>query len=184
MSLFASNRERRLWIWASLTVLAIYSTLGLARSLEGTLRAKGLLEASFILGVALIGIAIVIQGWKSRPGGYEIGLALGIAAVYFMVFVRMANPAERTHLLEYSVVALLINEALAERSKAGLQVKLQPLLVVLITSVIGLVDECIQLLLPSRIFDPRDILFNGLASALAVGAAYSLGWVRRRKGSP
>lgn len=41
-----------------------------------------------------------------RTGGAEIGGALGVAAVYLMVFVRMGIPEERTHL------------AIAERSSS------------------------------------------------------------------
>ncbi len=47
---------------------------------------------------------------------------------------------------------------------------------------LGLLDECLQLFVPSRVFDPWDILFNVLAGALAVGASVALGWARRRAG--
>ena len=52
----------------------------------------------------------------------------------------------------------------------------------LATSAVGLLDECLQLAVPSRAFDPWDILFNVLAGALAVGASVALGWARWRTG--
>ena len=47
------------------------------------------------------------------------------------------------------------------------------------TAALGLFDKCIQALLPSRIFDPLDILFYMLAGTMAVGASMALAWVRK-----
>ena len=68
-SLFASARERRLWAWTLAVVVAIFSTLGLARTLAGILRDRGLLDNLFVLGMLLIGAAILTQGLKTRPRG-------------------------------------------------------------------------------------------------------------------
>lgn len=180
-----NKRERRLWLWTLAIVVAIYSTLGLASTLAETLRERGmnddLAAVGFLSGMFLIGMAILTQGLKVRPGGLEIAFALGIAAVYFMVLLRLAIP-ERSHLIEYSVVAIFIYEALLERASQGRRVPYPPLLAILATSLIGVIDECIQLFLPSRVFDPADILFNFLAAVMAVSASWVLGWVRRRYG--
>ncbi len=125
------------------------------------------------------GATVLTQGFKARPGGVEIGVALGVAVAYFMVFVRMAIP-ERSHLIEYGVVAVFIHEALTERASHGRRVPVPGVLAVLATALIGALDEGIQLFLPSRVFDPVDILFNGLAGVMAVGAMTALGWARSR----
>ena len=91
MKLFTSNRERRLWLWTLATVVAIYATLGLARTLAGILRDHNLLGAAFVVGMLLVGATILTQGLKTRPGGAEIGVALGIVAAYLMVFVRIVH---------------------------------------------------------------------------------------------
>ena len=161
-------------------VAAIYSTLGLARTLAGILRDNGLLEGCFVLGTLLIGIAILTQGLRKRPGGAEIGVALGVSAVYILALTRIAAPAERTHLIEYGVVAILIHEALRERASQGRHVPAAALIAMASASVLGVLDECIQAYLPDRIFDPRDILFNVLASAMAVSANVALAWARQR----
>lgn len=180
MTLFCSDRERRLWLWTLAVVVAIYSTLGLAPALSGALREHDLLEASFAVGMFLVGATIVTQGVKVRPGGAELAVALGVAAAYLLVFVRMeASPEERTHLVEYGVVGVFIYEALAERASQGRYVPVPPLIAIAVTAALGLLDECIQAILPNRIFDPLDILFNVLAGLMAVGASMALTWARK-----
>jgi len=180
MSLFSSTRERRLWAWTLLVVTAIYATLGLATSLAGLLRDAGVLTPLFVLAMLLIGAAVVTRGLQWRPGGLEIAVALGVAAVYGLVFVRMALETERSHLIEYGVVALLIYEALTERASQGRRVPMPALLAFLAAVVVGTVDEGIQAWLPVRVFDPLDILFNALAAFMAVAGSVALAWARRR----
>ncbi len=182
MNLFASDRERRLWLWTLAVVAAIYSTLGLTPTLAEELRARNLLGAAFVLGMLLVAATVVTQGLRARPGGAEIAVASGVAAAYLLVFVRMAIP-ERTHLVEYGVVAVFIHEALTERASQGRRVPVPALLAVLATALIGVLDECIQAFLPSRVFDPRDILFNVLAGVMAVAASLALAWARRQGSS-
>lgn len=162
-------------------VAAIYSTLGLARTLLGVLGETGLGVGLFALCCLLVLATVATQGLKTRPGGAEIGVALGIAAVYLLVFVRMSIPTERSHLIEYGVVALFVHEALTERVSQGRQVPAPALLAVLVTALLGFIDECIQLFLPSRVFDPIDMLFNVLAAVMAIAASSALGWARKRR---
>ena len=185
MSWFSSRRERRLWVWTLLVVAAIYSTLGLATTVAGLLRESGLLNESlavvmFLAGMVLVGATIVTRGLQVRPGGTEIAVALGIATAYFMVFVRIAILEERSHLIEYSVVALLIYEALAERASQGRRVPVPAVLAFVLAVVVGAVDEGIQAIIPVRVFDPLDILFNALAAFMAVAGSVALAWARRR----
>lgn len=180
MSLFSSDRERRLWLWTLAVVVAIYSTLGLVRPLATGLRERGLLAPAFVLGMLLVVAAIVAKAVRARPGGVEIAVGLGVAAAYLLVFVRMEIPEERTHLVEYGVLGVLIHEALTERARQGRRVPVPAVDAIVATAALGLLDECIQAVLPSRVFDVRDILFNALAGTMAVGASVALAWARRR----
>ena len=184
MPLFSSDRERRLWIWTLAVVVAIYSTLALARTLADALRGTGLDVGLFVIGCLLVLATVVTQGLKTRPSGAEIAVALGVVAAYYLVFVRMTIPTERSHLIEYGVVAVFIYEALKERASHGRRVPVPGLLAIVATSLIGVLDECIQELLPSRMFDRQDILFNVLAAVMAVATSSALGWVRRRAWHP
>ena len=178
MSLFASARERRLWLWTLVVVVTIFATLGLTGALAEELRDRGLSTAGFALAMLLVGVTVLTQGLRTRPRGLEIAVALGVAVVYLMVLVRMALE-ERTHLIEYGVVAVLILEALRERSSHGRRVPLPALLAILATALIGTLDECIQAFIPSRVFDVQDIVFNTLAAVMAVATSLALGWARR-----
>ena len=120
-----------------------------------------------------------MQGLKTRPGVAEIGVALGVAGVYFIAFLRMATPEARTHLIEYSLVALLIYQALAERRRNGRLVPAPAVLAVGVTAILGLIDEAIQVLLPNRVFDFIDVGFNALAGFMAIIAILALAWAQR-----
>jgi hypothetical protein len=123
-----------------------------------------------VLGLILIGAAILVIGLKTRPRGAVIGLGFGVAGVYLLTFLRMASPEERTHLFEYCIVALLIYEALTERVIQGNHVPVPALLAILITALFGWVDEGIQALLTNHVFDIRDVGYNALAAVMAIAA--------------
>jgi len=86
---------------------------------------------------------------------------------------------ERTHLIEYSLVAILIHQALIERQRQGRQVPSSAALAVVVTALLGLLDECIQAILPNRVFDLVDIGFNALAGLMAILASLALARARR-----
>lgn len=177
-SFFTSNREIRLWIYTLVVVVGIYSTLGLANAIAGELKENGLLDTFFIFSILLVGAAIMAQTLRKQSGGTEIGVGIGIATVYLLVLLRMASPEERTHMIEYGIVATLIYEALTERASFGRFVPLPALLAILATALIGAIDECIQLFIPDRVFDYRDMVFNALAGIMAVTAIALLNWKR------
>lgn len=181
MSFFTSQRERRLWAWTLTVVVAIYSTLVLASRLTDVMRDHGqIMVFLFVLGCLLVLTAAVTQGLRARPKGLEIAVALGVVAAYLMVFVRMTSAVERSHLIEYGVVAIFIFAALTERIRNGHNVPIPAVLAIIAASLIGVLDESIQLMLPARVFDPLDILFNIFAAIMAVSASIALGWARRR----
>lgn len=175
MAPFTSARERRLWLWTLVVVVAIYATLGLARTLAGELRNRDLLDAVFVACFLAVIATSAILGLRLRARGRELGVLVGVVAVYVMVLVRIALPEERTHLIEYGVVGLLILEALLERRSNGRPVVVPGVLAVLAATSVGVVDELIQGVLPGRSFDYRDIGFNAVAAALAVAARLALG---------
>ena len=179
MRLFSSRRERRLWLWALAVVVAIFASLGLSGSLDDWLDDDNVAAVAFSLALLLVAATVMTQGLQSKPGGAEIAVAFGIAAVILMVLLRLTM-AERTHLIEYGVLAVFVHAALTERVDQGRRAPIAALVAVVAATLIGVVDESIQLALPHRVFDPEDMLFNMLAAIVAVGSSLLLAWVRRR----
>ena len=179
MSLFTSDRERRLWFWTLAVVVAVYSTLALAGTLAGFLSERNLLDVSFVLGWLLMVVAIAGQSAKRRPGSSEIWVALGVTSVYLMAWFRIESPEERTHLFEYGLVAVLVYEALTERLRQGRRVPSPAFLAVLVAALLGWLDEGIQAILPNRVYDIRDVGFNALAALMAIVASLALARARR-----
>ncbi|MEN8242235.1 MAG: VanZ family protein [Chloroflexota bacterium] len=177
---FTSRRERNLWIIAAIVVIAIFTTLGLSGKLYGLFTNQRLVEQSIFAGFIIILVSIAALNMQVRPSGIEIGAALGVAAVTLMAFLRITAPAERTHLIEYSIVGMLIFHALKERAANGGKVTPNPAVLALgITFSLGLLDESIQGIIPGRIFSFVDLLFNLFAAVIGVFGSLIIGLARR-----
>ena len=183
MSIFSSDRERRLWTWTLIVVGILYSTLGVTPKVAASLLSRNLNAALFLVGMMLVGATIVSRGLRMRLSGANLGIILGVAAAYILVFVRFTSTEERSHLIEYGVVAAFIHAALEERARQGRPVPFYPVLAILATALIGVIDEFIQRFIPNRVFDPMDIFFNTMAGAIAVAAITTLAWAQKRTDS-
>ncbi|MCY3923100.1 MAG: VanZ family protein [Chloroflexi bacterium] len=178
MGLFGSPRERRLWLWAFAVVALIFASLGFSGRLVDLLSDDNAGAAAFSVALLLVAATILTDGLQSRPTRIEVAVASGMVAVILMVFLRLTL-AERSHLIEYAVLAVFIHAALTERVEQGGRVRWPAVLSILAAAAIGVIDEAIQLTLPHRVFDPIDMLFNTLAAGSAVVAGLVLARVRR-----
>ena len=178
MDLFLSKREKYLWFWLVLLVATIYGTLGITQPAALLLRERGWLEAAFTTLFALVAVSALAHGIIRGKNLRELIVWICILVVYLMVFVRIEIPEERTHLVEYGAVALLALEAFRERFRYKVNIKNPAILAILLTTCFAIIDECIQYFMPSRVFDPFDILFNFVAAFLSVSASESLAWIR------
>jgi len=179
-SVFSSNRERYFWIGSLVVVVSIYSTLGLTGKLSRELRNHDLLGVAFAGGFLLIIVAIIGSGIAKRKKWQTVWAALGVGAVYGMVMTRMfISLEERTHLIEYGIVAVLIYRALDERIRNGRRLPRPAILAIAITAILGWIDEAIQALLPNRVYDIRDVGFNALAGLMAIVAIWIVQRVRQ-----
>ncbi len=161
---FTTRRERALWIAALIVVLLILSSLPFAAELAEELDERSLFDAVFAAGFVLIVVAVATQAIRSKPGWLEAAVTVGVLGVALMGFARLAAPAERTHLFEYALVAVLIHQALLERQRGGGSVPTPWLTAITVTAGIGLADEAVQAVIPDRVFDWRDVAFNAGAA--------------------
>ncbi len=183
--MFGSVRERRLWTWTVVVVATTYATLALARTLSDDFVVRRVFDNMFVFSLAVVGVSIVVLAFgtyedaRERPDvGLALGVGLSVVSACIMVIARMGIPEQRTHLFEYGIVALLIQEALRERKASGRFDASPALWAAILGSLVGVVDECIQAFVPGRVFDPVDMGFNTLAAFGATGVRAGLGQIR------
>ena len=178
MAFFTTSREIRLWFYVILVIVAIITTLIYGGAMASTMDQEQQ-GALFFFTMIAIAATILLHGFITRPGKAEITIWLGLTAVYIMLFARLGF-AERSHLFEYSVLAICIHKALIERVQNGKNIPKPGLITFLAAFVIGGLDELIQLFLPNRVFDIVDILFNGFVAFFAIGSSSVILWVRKK----
>ena len=90
-------------------------------------------------------------------------------AFFFSMFVLFGMTAkhapEKIHLLMYFVLGLFIYRSLITLMRSTLRVYLT---IAVLCLIVGVADEAVQYVLPSRVFDVRDIIFNAAGGLLSV----------------
>lgn len=178
MPFFTSSREKRLWLYTFLVLGAIISTLIFGKGLVPAMN-QDLQNALFFYTMIALGLTVILHGLITRPRKVEIAIWLGLSAVVILLYARLGF-AERTHLFEYSVLAIFIHKALIERATNRKKMIYPALLAFLFAFAIGVLDECIQLFLPGRVFDPFDLFVNGLSAFVAIGGSLIIRWMQQR----
>lgn len=158
--------ERRSWIYAILWAGLIFVTIPFARVAVAYVRADwGSL--TFTYGVAFI-VALVAAGaliglWKHLSLA-SLAWIMGVCAlvIYLTFDLAEGSPQEAVHYVQYGVLSFLLFRAFAHRVHdysiyAAVTVA---------GSFVGMIDETIQWLVPTRTFDLRDIWLNFTAVAL------------------
>lgn len=151
-----------------LYLLAIYTTLGIVRDITNFLRDRGVLRLGVVIAFALAAslfLWLVFRDPRNRTIRAVFSL-IAIAAAYAVVIYPMQSPEEKIHFIEYGGVALLAH---ASTSRAWSKIK-RFLFCALFVAAAGWIDEGIQALLPSRVYDLRDVAFNAAAGLMALGA--------------
>ena len=189
---FVTRREKRLWFAAGLCIVLIYSSLYIARPAAEALREGNLLR--LVVALAFVATAALIL-WRllASGAGWRVLCMSGFIGAGYLILLTVVPmmPEERLHFLEYGVVAALIYLALRER-RAGLvesgavagdhRPRLPPWVVAVVaTAIVGWVDEGIQAVLPNRVYDIRDVAFNGVAALFCVVSVKLVAWAQRRE---
>jgi hypothetical protein len=160
-------------LWAIITVYVglIYLTLPVMRPVINFLY-EALGKEALSMGVnGLLALAIICFSAYIYKNGLTGRLRL--ALVFFvmlaggLVAMGLDIPEERVHFLEYGVLGLLVLKAMGCGS-----IRLV-LYSVILVSIIGAVEELIQLILPNRVGDMRDVLMNVFGGSLGIG----VGWL-------
>ncbi len=169
-----SDRERRLWIAVAIAVALLLASLYPLQFLLDALRARNLLRLS-IAGLFLFCAAAVVVVLARHGATLRTWLVLALTGALYGAFaLALEVPQERLHLVEYGALALLVRAAVVEsaavRALARRATNVDIWTLGLVT-LIGWLDEAVQGALPNRQYDLRDVAFNALSAALALGAA-------------
>ena len=178
--MFYSNREKWFWIGALAVLLGISATLIIDRPFRDLIKSQDVDAILFLYGMFMWGLAAFFHGIRRKTSVLEVWVVVGLMCVYFMVFFRMTLPTERSHLIEYGILALFVWEALRERQKFQKKLKWIGMWTILICTCVGVIDEVLQLFIPNRVFDFQDIFFDGMAASLAVGGSELMKWTRNK----
>lgn len=157
------------WGIAALWVGLIFSTLSILPSVwralwvhtQGRIDYIGTLAtASAVLGMAAFLVISCRRVWPF------LGL-IALASVYGWLLINLStSPAERLHLLEYGLLGFLIFRALLLDASTGRAY----ILAWIIATLIGLGDEGVQWILPTRVFEWADVALNAASSGLGLVA--------------
>jgi len=172
--------ENFYWTWSGIIVVLILSTLFLDRETLVEIQVSGLNVTLFLTGMVLVGLAVLSHGLR-RPGSSLIWfIVFGLMAVYAMIFFRYLVAAERSHLIEFSVLTLFLYEGFQKRREQNHDWIRPGWMAFATATLIGIIDESLQLLVPNRVFDWNDMVFNSMAAAFAVFSSTLFTWVKKR----
>ena len=165
--------EWRSWLYVALWSLVIFCTIPFARAFREIVAES--LGLNFFLYttivVAVIGGVIAFNNLRARhlPTGAYIWLfAVVIVFIGYAYYLRDI-PEEAIHVAQYGFLGLLVYRALVHR----IHDYTIYLVATLVVGLIGIADEYVQWVVPSRVFDLRDIRTNFIAGGLAQVAVVS-----------
>ncbi len=162
----------RSWILVALYAASIFATLSLVRPLVTALRERGVLGlwVTIAFGAAItVAIYALARGPLPRRARPYLLLVLVVLA-WAWLFMSLTLPEERIHILQYGLLAILVRRALAWHTSEARQY----LGALLITAALGLGDELVQGILPTRVYDTRDVAINAVSATLALVASFAL----------
>ena len=158
--------EIQSWLYVTAGALAIFITIPIARGLRELIREHVGITFFLYIAFALIIIAGYLAAKNLRKRDIPLNAKVLLLVIFFAfisyVYSLRAIPEEAIHVTEYGAIGLLVYRALTHRMRdIGIYLAAS-----LIVGMIGIIDEYIQWLIPSRVFDFRDIRTNFIAGAL------------------
>lgn len=169
--------EKFYWWSSLLTTLLIFSTLFTGNPLSKWWYQQDSHALVFLLGMLLVGGTVISGGGRRNKKWESWGLRLGLAAVLTMSLLRLSL-AERSHLIEYSVLTYFLFKA----ASLHWAKRFSPFQIGLLTASFALgiafTDEGLQHFLPNRVGSWEDLLFDTGAIAFCL---VSLGLLGKRR---
>lgn len=165
------SSRHRAWALVLAWVAAIYLTSGQARSVNDWLRQWPAYPVFIAILCLLFLTVFITAGLEKRALNRKQWFFTGlIAALYTATVFYLQIPAERVHLVQYGICAVLFYRALRHHMGAGRAVFPAWIL----TALAGFLDEVIQGCTPGRYFGWGDVILNAWSGVMALGLNFVL----------
>jgi VanZ family protein len=158
----------RLWLWALICAIGIFITVPIARSLQKFVYDSVGKEfftytvLFVIISVLTASLYFLIFRLKVKNfSQYFWLIASGGLYVYFTLQLK-EHPEEAVHFLEYGLLSFFIFKALSHRIRDWTIY----IITIFFVSIVGITDEFIQWLLPSRFWGYKDVGIDALAAGI------------------
>jgi hypothetical protein len=154
---------------ALLYISFVYSTIPLMPNVWRRLDdyTQGAIRYFGVVVVVLVGMVVLSQVWRRvRTRSWKPYAALALIAVAYVYLLKEYTlfPAERLHLIEYGLVGYFLFKAL----RLDLKEEKAYIVSLVLTVLVGVVDECIQWILPQRFFELKDVQLNAICGGLGL----------------
>lgn len=159
-------KKIRDWGIVFLYTLLIYITLPVAPGLWGRFtKVAGNFANYFAASIlALFGLFIIFYLIAKQKAIRNFIWLLILAAAYSFGLSKLKLPIERIHFVEYGLLAALVFRALRHHIRGNAIYVWSGVAVFCL----GLLDEGVQYILPTRVYDTRDVIVNGIAGILGL----------------
>lgn len=114
--------------------------------------------------VSLLGIGYVVYLWRSKLSWKKALYLIPCAAIALAIFKLEGNPNKHIHIPEYILMAWLVYAALKKDYRGGGML----ILVFILASMLGVVDELEQGIHPGRSYGWTDMLVNTSSALMGV----------------
>ena len=163
----AGSSRGRDWLYVFLFTGVIFAFIPVARSLQALVAGTAVGRPLFLVIVVVIAafaVAGVLRYLHRRraPLARYAWLAIVVAVFGHYGWQLRASPEEAVHFVLYGGLGALLFRALAHRLH---DVTIYPAAIAL-GALIGTIDETVQWLLPTRVWDIRDIFLNAVSVML------------------
>jgi hypothetical protein len=161
-----SRNKYQNWIFVLGYVALIYSTIGVVRYGTQFLRSHNCMRLT-VRSLYAIGFVLLLRRFihQKITGLWRYAVLVGIFIFYLKFGKYFGTPEEEIHFIEYGLVGILFASALAGHLQNRFIIFVTSLL---LATVAGGIDELLQKLYPSRVFDVKDILLNALSAFLGL----------------
>jgi hypothetical protein len=161
--------QRQRFVMLGAYVGVVFATVPFTRRIVLALRTTDLLSATVtsLYAVAVAGVVYYVLFNRRLSDWIAFAVVSALLCVVTVLLLGLSIPEERVHFLQYGTMALLARYAFAyPPGRVGSGTTLA--LALLLTAALGLLDECLQGLVPSRVFDWRDVGMNAGAAVMAL----------------